>query len=250
MPRRARLSIAGIPWHIMHRGNNRSPCFFRPDDYRHYLRILSEQAILHACAIHAYVLMTNHVHLLITPAQRESTANMMKLVAQYHTQYINRTYERSGTLWEGRFKSCLSREESYILTCYRYIELNPVRAGMVTHPDKYPWSSYGRNGGEQFDPMLTPHQHYLGMGATASGVFGSSSRPARNSRDSAGDHRKDRTGQCAISGGAKRDSWAQGEPRAERETFQDSELGLNVVCPHLSVYSPGSRVAIAQEADQ
>ena len=168
MPRRARLSIAGIPWHIMHRGNNRSPCFFRPDDYRHYLRILSEQAILHACAIHAYVLMTNHVHLLITPAQRESTANMMKLVAQHHTQYINRTYERSGTLWEGRFKSCLSREESYILTCYRYIELNPVRAGMVTHPDKYPWSSYGRNGGEQFDPMLTPHQHYLGMGATAS----------------------------------------------------------------------------------
>jgi putative transposase len=166
MPRRARLAIAGIPWHIMHRGNNRSPCFFRPDDYRYYLRVLSEQAVQHGCAIHAYVLMTNHVHLLITPAEQASAANMMKLVAQHHTQYINRTYERSGTLWEGRFKSCLSREESYVLTCYRYIELNPVRAGMVPHPGRYAWSSYASNGGEQTDPMLTPHPHYLGLGAT------------------------------------------------------------------------------------
>jgi putative transposase len=160
------LALAGIPWHIMHRGNNRSPCFFRPDDYEYYLRILSKQAREHACAIHAYVLMTNHVHLLVTPALRESASNMMKLVAQHHTQYINRTYERSGTLWEGRFKSCLSREESYVLTCYRYIELNPVRAGMVPDPGRYPWSSYASNGGERIDPLLTPHPHYLGLGVS------------------------------------------------------------------------------------
>lgn len=167
MPRRARLAIAGIPWHIMHRGNNRSPCFFRQADYRYYIRVLAEQAVKHGCAIHAYVLMTNHVHLLITPAERDSAARMMQQVAQHHAQYINRTQERSGTLWEGRFKSCLSREESYVLTCYRYIELNPVRAGMVSHPGGYRWSSYGGNGNEQIDPLITPHPHYLGLGHAA-----------------------------------------------------------------------------------
>ena len=142
MPRRARLSIPGIPWHIIQRGNNRRACFYSPKDHQYYLTTLAEQALQHDCLIHAYVLMTNHVHLLITPARKESAAKLMKHLGQRHAQYINRSYQQSGTLWEGRFKSCLTQEDAYVLACYRYIEMNPVRATMVNHPGDYPWSSY------------------------------------------------------------------------------------------------------------
>lgn len=131
MPRRARLSIPGIPWHIIQRGNNRTACFYADEDYRRYLDTLGEQAEKHGCQIHAYVLMTNHVHLLITPEREESAGLLMKHLGQRYVQYVNRTYRRSGTLWESRFRSCLAREEEYVLACYRYIELNPVRADMV-----------------------------------------------------------------------------------------------------------------------
>lgn len=166
MPRRARLSVPGIPWHIVQRGNNRGRCFFTPEDYRHYLDVLLEHSLLHQCAIHAYVLMTNHVHLLLTPATETSAANCMKAVGQFYTQFINRKYNRTGTLWEGRFKSCLTRDERYVLTCYRYIELNPVRAGMVGHPREYRWSSYATNGEGKADPIVSKHEHYLGLGPT------------------------------------------------------------------------------------
>ncbi len=128
MPRRARLAIAGIPWHIIQRGNNRSACFYDDVDYRKYLDLLEEQAHKHGCLVHAYALMTNHVHLLVTPERKDSAALMMKNLGQRYVQYINRTYCRSGTLWEGRFRSCLAQSEAYVLACYRYIELNPVRA--------------------------------------------------------------------------------------------------------------------------
>lgn len=156
MPRRARLAVPGIPWHIIQRGNNRSPCFYADEDYRRYLDTLAEQAVKYDCAIHAYVLMTNHVHLLLTPQQEDSAALLMKHLGQRYVQYINRTYRRSGTLWEGRFKSCLAQEERYVLTCYRYIELNPVRANMVARPEDYRWSSYHTNGIGQPDPLITP----------------------------------------------------------------------------------------------
>lgn len=161
MPRRARLSVAGIPWHIIQRGNNRSVCFHAEEDYRRYLDDLAEQAKRFGCAIHAYVLMTNHVHLLLTPEKADSAALMMKHLGQRYVQYINRTYRRSGTLWEGRFRSCLTQSEDYVLACYRYIELNPVRAGMVRHPRDYRWSSFHANGDGRRDALITPDEQYL-----------------------------------------------------------------------------------------
>ena len=166
MPRRPRLAIPSIPWHVIQRGNNRSACFYAEDDYRYYLNTLREQANKYGCAIHAYVLMTNHVHLLLTPEKADSPALMMKHLGQRYVQYINRSYRRSGTLWEGRFRSCLTQDESYVLLCYRYIEMNPVRANMVVHPWDYPWSSYRVNAEGKYDPLVTPHELYLGLGAT------------------------------------------------------------------------------------
>ena len=141
MPRRARLRFAGVPLHIIQRGNNRTACFFAEQDYRFYLHDLGELARRFECGVHAYALMTNHVHLLITPSATDSASLLMKHLGQRYVQYVNRVYRRSGTLWEGRFKSSLVQRQSYVLKCQRYIELNPVRAGMVPHPRDYPWSS-------------------------------------------------------------------------------------------------------------
>jgi len=164
MPRRARLSIAGIPWHIIQRGNNRSACFYADEDYHRYLATLREQAEKYGCRVHAYVLMTNHVHLLITPEQKDSAALLMKHLGQRYVQYINRTYKRSGTLWEGRYRSCLAQSTDYVLACYRYIEMNPVRAGLATHPRCYPWSSYRVNAEGVPSDLITPHVEYLALG--------------------------------------------------------------------------------------
>ncbi len=166
MPRRARIAVPGIPWHIIQRGNNRSACFYAYEDYRRYLDTLQEQAEKHGCAIHAYVLMTNHVHLLLTPAREDSAGLLMKHLGQRYVQYINRTYRRSGTLWEGRFRSCLARDPEYVLGCYRYIEMNPVRAAMVRHPGEYRWSSYRANAEGERDSVITLHQDYLHLGSS------------------------------------------------------------------------------------
>ena len=164
MPRRARLAIPGIPWHIIQRGNNRSACFYAEEDYRRYLDTLNEMAEQHACDVHAYVLMSNHVHLLLTPHRQDSAALLMKHLGQRYVQYVNRSYGRSGTLWEGRYRSCLVQSENYVLTCYRYIELNPVRAAVVGHPGDHRWSSFRANGEGRADPLLTPHCEYLSLG--------------------------------------------------------------------------------------
>ena len=161
MPRRARLGIAGIPWHVIQRGHNRAACFFADRDYRVYLDCLHELARRFGCAVHAYVLMTNHVHLLLTPTRENGVALLMKHLGQRYVQYVNRTYGRSGTLWEGRYRSCLTQSENYVLACYRYIELNPVRAGMVSRPDDYRWSSYSANGLGRADGFITPQEEYL-----------------------------------------------------------------------------------------
>ena len=137
MPRRARLVVPGIPWHIIQRGNNQTACLNANSDYQYFLETLAEQAAKYQCYLHAWCLMTNHVHLLLTPAAENSAALLMKHLGQRYVQYINRTYQRSGTLWEGRFRSCLVQNSGYLLSCYRYIGLNPVRAGMVTHPAEY-----------------------------------------------------------------------------------------------------------------
>jgi putative transposase len=166
MPRRARLSLPGIPWHIIQRGNNRSVCFFSDDDHRLYLDLLTELAERFGCSVHAYVLMTNHVHLLMTPEDTDSAALLMKHLGQRYVQYVNRTYGRSGTLWEGRFRSCLTQAEDYVLACYRYIERNPVRADMVRHARQYKWSSYRANAEGRPDPLITPHEQYRRLGRT------------------------------------------------------------------------------------
>lgn len=163
MPRRARLAVPGVPWHIIQRGNNRSACFYADEDYHRYLDTLKEQAEKYGCVIHAYVLMTNHVHILLTPEHEDSASLLMKHLGQRYVQYVNRTYKRSGTLWEGRFRSCIAQSEDYVLSCYRYIELNPVRANMVSRPEEYRWSSYGVNAWGD-ESWLTAHDEYMRLG--------------------------------------------------------------------------------------
>ena len=167
MPRRARLRVAGYPVHVIQRGNNRTACFYAEEDYSLYLHRLAEEAERFGCAVHAYVLMTNHVHLLLTPVTADGPSFMMKHLGQRYVQHVNRTYRRSGTLWEGRFRSSIVQEQSYLLRCSRYIELNPVRARMVAHPRDYRWSSYRINGESESPAFLKPHPQYLALGADA-----------------------------------------------------------------------------------
>ncbi len=166
MARLPRIVIPGYPLHVIQRGNNRQAIFYAEEDHLKYLEILRLSAEATDCHIHAYVLMTNHVHLLVSPAGKESLSVMMQSLGRQYVSYINRFYRRSGTLWEGRFKSALVDSERYLLTCCRYIELNPVRAGMVNGPGEYRWSSYRANGLGHVDPNITPHPLYQKLGNT------------------------------------------------------------------------------------
>ena len=166
MPRKARIRHAGVPQHVIQRGNNRTACFFADADYRIYLDSLMEGSARYGCDIHAYVLMTNHVHLLVTPETEESLPRMMRYLGSRYVQYVNHVYRRSGTLWEGRYKSSLVDTEGYLLTCYRYIELNPVRAGMVGDASDYKWSSYRSHALGQGNELIQDHPCYLALGAT------------------------------------------------------------------------------------
>ncbi len=157
--------LSGIPVHIVQRGNNRQCCFVQEQDRNFYVLHLGRLLGRTGCALHAYCLMTNHVHLLVTPTSVDGCARLMKHLGQLHTQYMNRTYGRSGTLWEGRFRSCLVQSEEYVLACYRYIELNPVRAGLVSTPADYRWSSYRANAQGTGNALVTPHEEYLRLGS-------------------------------------------------------------------------------------
>lgn len=164
MPRQQRMILADVAVHIVQRGNNRGACFFGPGDYRLYLVQLRGLAKNLACAVHAYCLMTNHVHLLVTPPSAAACVALMRNLGQRYVQYINRTYGRTGTLWEGRYRSCPAESARYVLACYRYIELNPVRAAIADDPADYPWSSYHANADAQASSWLTPHPEYLDLG--------------------------------------------------------------------------------------
>ena len=169
MARLPRYFVSHQPLHIIQRGNNREPIFAADDDYRFYLDCLHEAAKREGMLLHAYVLMTNHVHLLATPEQANSLSRTLQSVGRRYVQYFNYTYDRTGTLWEGRYKATLIDSEAYLLTCMRYIELNPVRAqGMVKHPADYPWSSYRANAQGEMQEMLTPHALYRRLGRTDS----------------------------------------------------------------------------------
>ena len=165
MARKPRFGLSGVPQHVIQRGNNREPCFFAEADYQFYLECVRDAADRHRCAVHAYVLMTNHVHLLITPEAHDSVPRCMQHVGRRYVQYINFTYRRSGTLWEGRYKTSLVDVEHYLFTCYRYIELNPVRANMVHAPSEYRRSSYRHNAMGIADRVVTPHALYAALGA-------------------------------------------------------------------------------------
>jgi putative transposase len=161
MPRKPRFNLVGIPQHVIQRGNNREPCFFAEEDYRRYLDDLSESASKFHCRFHAYILMTNHVHLLVTPMMESGISQMMQALGRRYVYYVNKTYKRTGTLWEGRYKSSLIDSDHYLLTYMRYIELNPVRANMVNHPSEYKWSSYHANAQGSVDQLIEPHPLYL-----------------------------------------------------------------------------------------
>ena len=145
LPRRPRIHRDRVPLHIVQRGHNREPCFFGEEDYQSYLHRLGEALKKEPCALHAYALMTNHVHLLITPEHAESIPRLIIALGRRYVQYINTTYRRTGTLWDRRYKSSLIQAETYLLSCQRYIELNPVRAAMVDDPAHYRWTSYRHN---------------------------------------------------------------------------------------------------------
>ncbi len=166
MPRRPRMYLPGIPAHIVQRGNNREPCFFSDDDYRYYLERLGQALKRYRVRLHAYVLMTNHVHLLMTPTDEQGISNLMSVLGKHYVMYINHTYRRSGTLWEGRHKASLVDAEDYLLQCYKYIELNPVRAGMVITPEDYPWSSYAHHAWGKENGLIDNHYLYLHLGKT------------------------------------------------------------------------------------
>lgn len=149
--------------HITQRGNNRSDCFQRDGDYMLYLLHLRELADKLGCEVHAYCLMTNHVHMLLSPPSPDACTVLMRNLGQRYVQHFNKVHARSGTLWEGRFRSFLVESARYALACYRYIEQNPVRAKMVRGPADYPWSSHRANTGLRPDPLVTPHAEYLAL---------------------------------------------------------------------------------------
>ena len=165
MPRQPRYFIKDIPQHVIARGVNRQAVFFQPQDYRLYLQALAEAAGNSGCLVHAYVLMTNHVHLLVTPQEPHSLPLMMQAMGRTYVQRLNARYQRTGTLWEGRYKACLVQTDHYLLACQRYIELNPVRAGMVSAPQEYPHSSFAHHALGQPDALLRPHPTYIALHA-------------------------------------------------------------------------------------
>lgn len=168
MARLKRYCPGGIPQHVIQRGNNRTACFGSDGDMTTYAHYLHKAASKYGLAIHGWVFMTNHVHLLVTPEKNDSLSKTIQSLGRRYVRYFNYTYQRTGTLFEGRFKSCIVQEIRYLLTCLRYIELNPVRAGIVRDPADYIWSSYRANALGKPSKLWDPHPQYLELGATDS----------------------------------------------------------------------------------
>jgi putative transposase len=167
MARQARFLRPGVAAHIIQRGNNRGSCFRIAGDYLAYLAFLRELSKKFECEVHAYCLMPNHIHLLLTPPDADACAGMMRELGHRYARYYNKRYARTGTLWEGRFRSCVTDSARYVLACYRYIELNPVRAGLEAAPHDYEWSSHAVNIGRRTNVFLTAHAEFTALGTTA-----------------------------------------------------------------------------------
>ena len=166
MARLPRLTLPGYPHHVIQRGNNRQPIFVSSSDRQLLLDLLDENAKKFEVAIHAYVLMGNHFHLLATPQTTDGLPQMMQALGRRYVRLFNDSQGRTGTLWEGRYKSTLIQTDRYLLACMAYIDLNPVRAGLVAHMANYPWSSYGHYAGARTDKLITPHPLYWELGNT------------------------------------------------------------------------------------
>ncbi|TAN06333.1 MAG: transposase [Rhodanobacteraceae bacterium] len=164
MPRKPRLHLAGIPLHVTQRGVNRCAIFVDDTDRRHLYLLLRDAAAQYGIAVHAYVFMGNHIHLLLTSPDSDALPRAMRKVGQCYVQAFNHRHGRSGPLWQGRFKSCLVDRARYLMAVYRYIELNPVRAAMVERPEHYRWSSVHANLGLLGDALVTPHPNFLALG--------------------------------------------------------------------------------------
>lgn len=167
MAHRPRLAAPGVPMHITQRGHNRASTFLDAYDFAQYRACLAHASIRERCAVHAYALMSNHAHLLVTPSTPTGASRMMQLLGRLYVRHFNDRHHRSGTLWEGRFRSAIIDTSAYFLACCRYIDLNPVRARMVPTPEAYEWTSYGRLGLGEPDVLVTPHPEYLALGDTA-----------------------------------------------------------------------------------
>ena len=168
MPRLPRVVLPGHTLHIIQRGNNRGACFIDDGDRKRYLATLLQVSRRARCTIHAYVLMTNHTHLLVTAGNARAPARMMQGLGRHYVRYFNLRHGRTGTLWEGRYRSSLIDSERYFLQCSRYIETNPVRAGLVSSPGDYLWSSFRSNTDGRPDPLVRPHPVYLALGHSVS----------------------------------------------------------------------------------
>lgn len=166
MARQPRFFVPGCVIHAIQRGNNRAPMFQGHADFRCFLACLSDASARHELAIHAYVLMTNHVHLLVTPAHADSLPKTMQSIGRRYVHYFNRSRSRTGTLWEGRYRATLLDSDEYLFACMRYVELNPVRAGLVPRPEHYPWSSHRANANGELDALVQAHALYDGLGCT------------------------------------------------------------------------------------
>tara|TARA_B100000446_G_scaffold26323_1_gene21378 strand:+ start:14396 stop:15070 length:675 start_codon:yes stop_codon:yes gene_type:complete len=161
------MYIPGFSYHIVQRGNNREACFLEKCDFQYYLMLLSELSARFGVDLHAFVLMTNHIHFLATPRAEDSISRMMRVVGSRYAQHFNRAHGRTGTLWEGRHKASAVDTQDYLLKCYRYIELNPVAAGMVERPEEYCWSSYGVNAWGESSELVRPHAVYTQLGGNS-----------------------------------------------------------------------------------
>ncbi|MBY0508904.1 MAG: transposase [Rhodospirillaceae bacterium] len=167
MPRHGRYFLEGQPLHVMQRGNNKGNIFFTHQDAVNFLKWLGEAADTHDLSVHAYVLMPNHIHLLASPGRPESVPRTMQTLGRRYVGHINGLHARTGTLWEGRYRAAVVDTDAYFFRCSRYIELNPVRAGLVKDPGSYPWSSYGANAQGASDPLVKQHTSYLGLNSSA-----------------------------------------------------------------------------------
>lgn len=165
MSRQTRMYLPEHPYHIIQRGDHREACFFDPENYLFYLDLLKQSASHYGVSVHAYCLMADHIHVLATPEEKTSISNTIKDVASRYALYINKRYKATGLLWKSRYRSCLVQSEKYLLTCCRYIELNPVAANMVKFPEEYRWSSYHSNAWGD-ESWLVPHDEYKRLGET------------------------------------------------------------------------------------